>query len=38
MNDLSKTIEPVRKIDATRLVIVIARVTHNIRITEELAH
>ena len=37
MNDLPKTIQAVWKIDATRLVTAIARVTYNIRIAEELA-
>jgi predicted RNA polymerase sigma factor len=37
MNDVPKTIEAVWKIDATRLVTAITRVTHNIRIAEELA-
>ena len=37
MNDVPKTIEAVWKIGATRLVTAIARVTHNIRIAEELA-
>ena len=37
MNDVPKTIEAVSKIDATRLVTAITRVTHNIRIAEELA-
>jgi predicted RNA polymerase sigma factor len=37
MNDLPKTIGAVWKIDATRLVTAIARVTHDIRIAEELA-
>jgi len=32
-----KTLEAVWKIDATRLVTAITRVTHNIRIAEELA-
>jgi predicted RNA polymerase sigma factor len=34
---LPKTIQAVWKIDATRLVTAIARVTYNIRIAEELA-
>jgi predicted RNA polymerase sigma factor len=37
MNDVPETIEAVWKIDATQPVTAIARVTHNIRIAEELA-
>jgi len=37
MNDVPKTIEAVWKIGATRLLTAIARITHNIRIAEELA-
>jgi len=37
MNDEPTMIEAVRKIDATRPVIAIARTTHSIRIAEELA-
>src|SRR5947209_18000896 len=37
MNDLHKTIEAVWKIESTRLIAAIARVTHDIGIAEELA-
>ena len=37
MNDVPKTIEVVWKIESTRLIAAIARVTHDIGIAEELA-
>jgi hypothetical protein len=37
MSDVAKTIEAVWKIESTRLIAAIARVTHDIGIAEELA-